>query len=322
MGSLLDLQTDETINLVSQHIIGRHQTSSNLVLSNPKASRVHATIAWNGEFWSMQDNSTNGTYVNGTRLLRGVTSQLKAGDKMSFAGPNTAAFKMKDIEPPNSMLISEVSGAAVIVLKGVVVLPDEEAPQLTLFRSSEGDWLCESESATTTLTCGDIISCDDNNWRFIDAKTTTETICDKDSQTIALSEIELHLKTTKNKTPVSLELKVNGQRLPFGEKKVYNLLLLLARQLIADKAANKPEAARGWIDKTQLANLSGLSEPLINVQIYQIRKQLVSTAKVNFILPQMIEKRTGEIRLAYHNVHIESGHEQTSAHPQSNQIAM
>lgn len=68
-----------------RHLVGR-STDCDLQLSSPYAARYQATFIREGAHWFLRDNnSKNGTYVNGIRLEPGETVMLKQGDSISFA---------------------------------------------------------------------------------------------------------------------------------------------------------------------------------------------------------------------------------------------
>src|SRR5262249_27533745 len=68
--------------------VGR-KADSNIVLSNPSISRLHALFQRHGRVvWLTDLNSTNGTYVNGRRLESNQRVMLYAGDRIGFSrGP-------------------------------------------------------------------------------------------------------------------------------------------------------------------------------------------------------------------------------------------
>ncbi|MFN7171186.1 MAG: FHA domain-containing protein [Fimbriimonadaceae bacterium] len=64
--------------------VGRE--GGDLVVSDPMVSRKHAEILLEGSTVRVQDHgSTNGTLVNGTALQPNVWTELKTGDRISFA---------------------------------------------------------------------------------------------------------------------------------------------------------------------------------------------------------------------------------------------
>lgn len=78
------LNTGEQVLLRSHHVFGRHCGSANTLLDNPEASRVHAIIRYSVDHWQLQDNSSNGTYLNGKRFIHGLRQHLHQGEQLSF----------------------------------------------------------------------------------------------------------------------------------------------------------------------------------------------------------------------------------------------
>lgn len=64
--------------------IGRNASTAKIVINDPSISRLHASL-WieNGEIWLADENSTNGTYVNGERIFKPVkirkTDEIRLG---------------------------------------------------------------------------------------------------------------------------------------------------------------------------------------------------------------------------------------------------
>lgn len=101
MARIMNMRTGEIIALAPEHRIGRHRVSSNTVVSSPDVSRDHATISWGGEFWLLQDNSSNGTFVNGAKISRGNQLRLTKGEKVNFANLEGDTWLMLDEDAPH-----------------------------------------------------------------------------------------------------------------------------------------------------------------------------------------------------------------------------
>lgn len=306
MATLLNLKNSEKINLLALHLIGRHPSSCHMVLNNPKASRVHATISWDGEVWSIQDNSTNGTWVNGTRLLPNTNQTLKVTDRMYFSNPDVGIWEVEDVEPPKSMLQPQTANASVVVLQDIVVLPSEEAPELTLYLSQDGHWVCESDMGTSVLYDGNKVGVSGMIWRFIEASGCAETV-QIEARPDGPSGVGIHFIVSQNEEHVSMTMSISEHQLDLGERSHHYLLLLLARKYAEDKAAGLTELEQGWLEKEQLVKMLQLDEIHINMQIYRFRKQLLKALPENVALPQMIERRKGEVRFVCDNVRIDGG---------------
>ena len=73
----------EVIDLTgSRFVIGR-AASNDLCLDDPRISRQHTEIVWEGErCWIADCGSVNGTFVNGQRLQYAARQMLKDGDEI------------------------------------------------------------------------------------------------------------------------------------------------------------------------------------------------------------------------------------------------
>ena len=120
-------------------------------------------------------------------------------------------------------------------------------------------------------------------------------------------EIELTFNVSQNEEHVSLNLAISQRRFDLGQRNHHYLLLLLARKRMADNAKGIILSEQGWIYLEQLCQMLKLNENHINVQIYRIRKQMTSILPQSLFLPQIIERRTGQIRIVYDNAKVNGG---------------
>ena len=327
MASLLNLQTGEKISLLAQHNIGRHPDSSDTVITSPAASRLHATIHWNGQCWSLQDNSTNGTYVNGKQLPIGSECILSLADDIHFASPTADGWQVSDLTPPHSVLVPLTPDTKQLKLDHIIALPSEEAPQITLYQSALGHWLCESDSGINALTNGDRVGTKHAVWRFVEAKNQSNEHSASRSVATA-SDVLVFFKAQEERSQTAaLALQIHGQSIQLGEQDHHQVILMLARQQIADKKAalkvtghkgiaqeiDSTTSEQGWVNNSLLCQQLNISENQLNVMIYQFRKQLINTLPKNLILPQAIEKRSGQHRFIYDNIQIND--RQNKTHP-------
>ena len=64
-------------------VIGKLQKNVDVVINDPSVSRIHAKCEINGEKCYIEDlNTTNGTYINGKRLVPYKLEELKEGDRV------------------------------------------------------------------------------------------------------------------------------------------------------------------------------------------------------------------------------------------------
>ena len=68
-------------------VVGRHGVGGDFLQRYKTVSRKHAKFTYKDGTWFVQDlNSTNGTYLNGLKLLPLQEFPLKNGDKLSLSG--------------------------------------------------------------------------------------------------------------------------------------------------------------------------------------------------------------------------------------------
>lgn len=190
MASLTFKSTADTVQLFAEHIFGRSPTS-NTVLTSHKASRIHATIRWDGEKWSLKDSSINGTFINGRRLQRDVEQTIKVGQTICFADVDAPAWRVINIDPPKCLLVPQTIDTELIVLEDMLVLPDESSPELTLYRSTEGLWMCETDSKLTVLKNNDVIGTKTQIWQFIEPLGCEVTYEEATSTAVTTAQIAL-----------------------------------------------------------------------------------------------------------------------------------
>ncbi len=125
--------TDDTV------VIGR--SAGQIPLTDHAASRRHAEIHREGDHWILKDlNSSNGTYLNGQRLV--TPTQLKHGDQIKlgssllvfegqaepetpFGGP--AIQDLVDLDPEGAMGGSSILAAIDSSAESVILQPPESA---------------------------------------------------------------------------------------------------------------------------------------------------------------------------------------------------
>ena len=307
MALLRNLNTGESVNLMPQHLFGRHPVASNTLLESPSVSRMHASIFYDGEHWLLQDTSTNGTFVNGQRVQKETRNRLYPEDKIQFAQTDGQVWQLLDDTPPKSMLIPESEGVEPIVLDDLVVLPNEEAPEVSLFLSPAGQWICESEAGVSILSNGDLVGTHDCVWRFVEARSVEQTIQIEAPLNSVGNDLKMCFEVSRNEEHVTMTIELGGETYDLGERNHHYLLLLLARKRLEDGAEDVEPGERGWIDKERLGKMLGQSETHINIQVYRFRKQLIKALPSTLILPQVIERRSGQIRFVYDNISIEGG---------------
>jgi class 3 adenylate cyclase len=113
-------QQTQYLEIVDKVFIGRSckgvDPQKRILVQDEKASRDHAVISRRAERLQITDRSKNGTWVNGTRLAAGASSDLVDGDTISLGG-----FSVRVFYPEN---VTDVTDAAILT-DGTRVTPTE-----------------------------------------------------------------------------------------------------------------------------------------------------------------------------------------------------
>lgn len=307
MAKMINKNTEEQVTLLIQHIFGRHPSTSHTVLKALDVSRMHATVFWDGEEWLLQDSSSNGTFLNGQLVQKGIKHRLHKGDEVQFASQSADTWVMDSTSAPKSLLVPVTKGLKTIELSDLAVLPNEDNPEVTLYLSPNGHWVCESPLGISVLKSGDLVGTSDQTWRFIEARASDETQKLESTDMPVSLQVSVYFDVSQNEEHVSLRFKMAGHEYNLGQRNHHYMLLLLARKRIQDKEKGLTEAEQGWVDKETLSRMLGQNENHINIQVYRFRKQLVDILPKSCALPQAIERRTREIRFVYDSVEIIGG---------------
>lgn len=304
MAELLNKTSKKHIKLRSQHIFGRHSGSSNTVLCNLKASRLHASILWNGSHWLIQDTSSNGTFINKKPIITGLKTRLVIGDVLQFGALNAEKWLFTNDDAPKNMLVSISNENTTIELQGIVALPNDKSPEVTFYQTQNGQWVYEDQSGINTLEPGIKIIINEKSWYFVNSDTFDETKNADFLDDTQIIQTQVHFNASKDEEHVSLFIQYMNQMIDLGERTHHYLLLFLARKRLEDKLAGITDTEQGWIEKDILSKQIGLDENHINILIYRFRKQLIKAKPSAASLLQLIERRRGGIRMALSSIEI------------------
>lgn len=307
MASLINLLNQQKIPLQAHHIFGRQPDTCTTQILSPDVSRTHATVVWEGEQWKIKDTSSNGTFINQKRITAGEYIPLSTGDEIRFGSLDADAWLVSDLTEPRCFLAPILPHLPRIELVDICALPSENEPDFVIFKSGE-HWVLEVDGTHQDLKTGDIVGSGKHQWRYIDARPTMSTRnVHRTLQPTTLCDLTFHFFVSQNEEHVSLTLKSQTKDFELGERCHHYLLLLLARQRRIDKAQDVNESEQGWITKELLVKMLGMQESHINIQIFRFRKQVVNALPEITALHQVVERRTGALRLAHDRIDIRGG---------------
>jgi hypothetical protein len=289
--------------LMTEHLVGRGPQCA-LRLSAGYVSTQHALIRWNGFGWELLDRgSRNGTQLNGALLESGRAYRLLKDAVLTF-GHADERWALVDAGEPQTMAVSLDTGQALLGVQGLIGLPSSKNPECTLYLAQDGGWKVErADGEVESVVDGQIIECGDQKFRFCcpTSNSATEVL----SVARMAAAPRLHFAVSSDEDFVELTLEYPDRRVSLGSRSHNYLMLTLARQMLADRAANLPDASCGWMDKDALADGFKMTPQQVDGEVFRIRKHFTQHG-----LPEattIIERRarTKQIRLGLLDVRID-----------------
>ncbi|HEX2876388.1 MAG TPA: FHA domain-containing protein [Polyangiaceae bacterium] len=289
--------------LMTEHLVGRGPQCA-LRLSGGYVSAQHALIRWDGRAWEILDRgSRNGTQLNGALLEPGRGYRLVIDSVVTF-GHLDERWVLVDAGEPQAMAVSLETGQALLGAQGLIGLPSSKQPECTLFLAPDAVWKIErANGEVEALSDGQVIECAGQSFRFCcpSPNSAMETLSLAQDQTVPT----LHFMVSSDEDFVELSLEYAERSVPLGSRSHNYLMLTLARQMLADRAANLPEASCGWMDKDELADGFKMTPQQVDGEVFRIRRHftLHGLSESTVIIER--RPRTKQIRLGLTQLRIE-----------------
>lgn len=302
MGVLELRWAGRTFTLGPRCLIGRHR-ACDLRVDDPRVSGEHASLHWTDGRWELRDlGSRNGTFFEGRRLGAGERGRLFTGSTFTLGGMKEEVT-LVDAGAPSASARSARSGTVRTALGGLLVLPDDEQPELSVLESSAGRWVVESEEGPRSVTDHAIVIAGGEAWT-LELPNADAPTWQPGALGPTLETIRLRLVVSRDEERVEVTV-VHGDtttRLP--ARSHHYLLVTLARARLQDRRGEDEE--RGWLDRVELCRMLATDVGKLNVDIFRTRKQLVSLGIHG--AAGIIERRegTGQIRIGTDRVEVVS----------------
>ncbi len=113
------------------------------------------------------------------------------------------------------------------------------------------------------------------------------------------SRPQLRFQVSLNEEHSSLS--VDGCRagsVDLGERAHHYSLLTLARQRLADAQRGIEPEGQGWIETERLSKMLGMDVSHLNIHLHRARTQISLAMAAEPQLPDLVQRRRGELRLA------------------------
>lgn len=234
-------------------------------LRDPLVSSEHASVSWREGAWHVRDlGSRNGTTVGGRRLAAGEDRVLAAGDEI---GVGDLRFVLVDAGGPEPCARRLPAGETRSATGGVLAVPDEDRPILTVFQGPDGAWIGERDGEEEEVLDGDVVAVDDEVWMLHLPRGHVATV------EARAGAFALQFGVSADEEHVELTLSVDGADRPLGARAHYYTLLTLARARLYDLEHGRASRA-GWRPVAEVCHVLRCDENKLNVDIFRCRQDL------------------------------------------------
>jgi hypothetical protein len=278
--------------LAARSLVGRSPTCT-LRLDDRFVSSEHAKLQWVGGAWKIRDlGSRNGTFVDGVRVEPGVMVPLAAGNRIGF-GDERPNYELVDAHAPGALATDLERGTILAAVGEVLVLPDDERPELTVYPAIHGGWVAEdAEGETRPVADQGVLVVGGRSFR-LDLPVLSEATPMLDVA-LTLGNVAFKLGVSSDEETVLIAVHLRGQEVARLEPREHAYMLLtLARAREEDRAL--PADARGWRDVDRLLKMLRMDNNALNVSIHRARQQLAATGLEG--AAGIVETRRGQRRL-------------------------
>jgi hypothetical protein len=294
--------------LEAEHLVGRSMLAV-LRLDESYVSMQHALIRWMGSYWELKDlNSRNGTSVGDAIIKTGQVLPLARGSRISF-GSAEQTWELVDDAPPRVMVVPVLPpGEPLFIDTDLLPLPSPEDPRETVFRGADGGWYLERDDGVVALAPHLVFESSGRRYRFScpDVSPHTSAVQWPVPGNPDLGGLRLVFRVSTDEEHVELVAKFGDVSIELGSRGHNYILLLLARQRLADAAQDITASACGWVYQDDFIRALKSSPERLSIDIFRIRRQF---AAVGVSEPaSLVERRprTKQLRIGVSALSIEN----------------
>ncbi len=296
MAVLRAVDDSRTIPLPALCTIGRAR-ACDLVLADKSVSGQHAAIEWSGSEWEVRDlGSSNGTYLEGKKLVSGARTAVAAGMRLRF-GQGGPLFTVVEAAAPQLMARDLASGEHRIADGGYLVLPEANSPECSIYQDMQGAWIVERRGETGTIDDRAVVAtAGDRLWRVHLPTSWSGTFKDSEQQAVLLlAHLRLCFRFTRDEEHVELCAWAGERRMDLQARAHHYLLLVLARARLVDVGAGVAEPEQGWVRQDELVKMLRMDDNHLNISIHRARTQLGQVGVVD--AAGLVQRRSGTRQL-------------------------
>ncbi len=303
MAELREERSTRTCTLMAEHLIGRGPQCA-LRLGKNYVSSQHAVIRWSGNGWELLDRgSRNGTRLNGAAVEPGRVYRLSKGAVLSFGHPDER-WSLADTSEPLAMALALDTGEARLEHYGMIGIPSNEQPEVTLFKDIDNVWKLEdAEGSVRAIGSGSTFQAGNRDYVF--SSPTTNDLTASAGIALLSGPPLLRFAVSSDEDFVELTLDYDGRSVALGSRAHNYLLLTLARQRLADMTHQVAAASCGWMDKDELATGLRMTPSQIDGEIFRIRRHFASHGVPDSSTVIERRERTRLIRMGFERLRVE-----------------
>lgn len=283
--------------------IGSHPACQ-IFVPDSRVSLVHALVCWVAPGrWELRDaGSTNGTFLNGTRIGGAGRYPLVEGNILGL-GSAEAFLTIEDVSRPCPEALELSTGARVLGLNQLLTLTGEVPDEFQdVFELSSGTWVTDVDGDVRQLRDGDIVPVGSRSYRIALPIPIPETEqvsggVPQKIQRAPLGGGSLIFCVSADLEHVEMQVRWCGQ--VWTTRRAYNRALVeLARARLAERNSSLAPHEQGWTyadDLCTLADYDSISR--LNVEIHRARAELTRRGIPN--APAIVERRprSGQLRI-------------------------
>ena len=267
--AFLEKTCNETrVNLGARVLVGRSPSCA-LRLDSPLVSGEHAVLWWaDGKWWVRDLGSRNGTWLGGRRLQPGEAEGLEEGAHLSF-GQREEVWALTDASGPTMLARNLAGGEPRAARDGLLCLPDETTPELTIFWDARGRWIAELEKEILEVHDGDVVEAGGARWQLSLPRGSISTL---PATQEASAPLALRFSVSPDEEDVEVRVRQGGREHVLEPRVHHYMLLLLARARLQDQAGGVPE--EGWVYTDTLMDMMRIDRVTMNLYVFRCRKHL------------------------------------------------
>jgi hypothetical protein len=268
VGYLKQNGIEAIIPLRSSCTLGRDR-ECDVHVDNPRVSGKHARLDWVGDHWELKDlGSTNGTFLDGKKVPHGVRRVLAEGATFTLGSEHS--FRLVNASAPGLSARHLATGLVRTAAEGLLVLPDDERPEVSIFEDANGFWVAEDADGTRRVDDGEAVVVDGESW-ILDLPNAVFATQEQSVIAPSLEALSMRFAVSLNEEHIEVTVVHDGTSAALPTRTHHYLLLTLARATLADEGASPGE--RGWVDREVLCRMLATDPRKLNVDVFRVRKQ-------------------------------------------------